>query len=142
MNETDQHDRTETGHEPSAVNMRAIWWSGIGLAVLIVGSFVLMWQLLVMFSRDQATSPDAGTDMAVRASQPSRLPDSPELNPDQTVALRQLRDRERAWLDEYEWLDRQAGIARIPIDRAIEIVSTSGLPTTSDFAPAVGGPTQ
>src|SRR4051812_44481736 len=32
-----------------------------------------------------------------------------------------LRDRQRASLDEYGWIDRDAGRVRIPIDRAMDL---------------------
>ena len=34
----------------------------------------------------------------------------------------EARARQRALLDEYGWVDRDAGIARIPIDRAMDLV--------------------
>jgi hypothetical protein len=34
-----------------------------------------------------------------------------------------LRERQRRELDGWGWVDRDAGVARIPIDRAIEIVA-------------------
>jgi hypothetical protein len=34
-----------------------------------------------------------------------------------------LRDAQRAELDKYEWLDRDAGIVRIPVERAIDLVA-------------------
>jgi hypothetical protein len=142
MNEADQHDRIAAGHETSAIAMRAVAWSGIGLVATIVVSLVLVWELLSMFSQQEKVAADSGTTDTVRAMQPSRLPDAPELEVNQAVALGQLRSRERALLDEYAWLDRQAGIARIPIERAIEIVSQNGLPKTSGTAAPVGGQTQ
>jgi hypothetical protein len=43
--------------------------------------------------------------------------------------LRQLRLQEQQLLEKYEWVDQTNGIARIPVDRAMEIVSKTGLPT-------------
>ena len=38
-------------------------------------------------------------------------------------------------LKSYEWVDREAGIARIPIDRALEIIVESGLPQWGQAQP-------
>jgi hypothetical protein len=35
----------------------------------------------------------------------------------------ELARRDRAWLDSYGWVDRDKGVARIPIDRAIELTA-------------------
>jgi hypothetical protein len=51
---------------------------------------------------------------------------SPEVNSGQ--ALKQLRATEDAILSSYGWVDRQKGIVRIPIDRAIDLVLQRGLP--------------
>ena len=141
MNESDQFNPRDAGHESSAISMRAVGWSGIGLVVLIGVSLVLMWQLLGLLTGERAATASGDIEAAARASQPARLPDSPELDADQSVALRELRERELAVLNEYKWLDRQAGIARIPIDRAMEIVAERGLPEASGSAAPRGGET-
>jgi hypothetical protein len=46
-----------------------------------------------------------------------------ELNPAQKVELRRLRARERKMLTEYAWVDQRAGVARIPVDRAMRILA-------------------
>jgi hypothetical protein len=50
----------------------------------------------------------------------------------QTGTLRQLRAREQALLTGYEWIDRDEGVARIPIGRAMEIVAQE-LPRTPEL---------
>ena len=39
-----------------------------------------------------------------------------------------LTEEEKAVLESYAWVDRSAGLARIPIDRAMEIAASKGLP--------------
>ena len=41
---------------------------------------------------------------------------------------RDLRERQRRELESWGWVDRKAGIAKIPIDRAIDIVAKEGSP--------------
>ena len=43
-----------------------------------------------------------------------------------------MREEERDRLSSYGWVDRKAGIARIPVDRAIEILAKKGLPTPQE----------
>jgi hypothetical protein len=47
-----------------------------------------------------------------------------------------LRAQEDAILTSYAWVDKKAGVARIPIDRAIEIVTERGLPPSKPMPPA------
>lgn len=37
-----------------------------------------------------------------------------------------LREEKRRSLDQYGWVDRDAGIARIPIERAMDLVAADG----------------
>jgi hypothetical protein len=40
-----------------------------------------------------------------------------------------MRAAEDAALDSYGWVDKDAGIVRIPVDRAMEILAKKGLPS-------------
>ena len=42
--------------------------------------------------------------------------------------LQQLRRHEHELLNKYEWINLAAGVARIPVERAIEVISQNGLP--------------
>ena len=48
---------------------------------------------------------------------------TPREQPDPLVDLETLRAREDAQLNSYGWVDRNAGVVRIPIDRAIELLT-------------------
>ena len=39
-----------------------------------------------------------------------------------------LRREEERLLDHYEWVDKNAGIVRMPIERAIDVLAAKGLP--------------
>lgn len=42
--------------------------------------------------------------------------------------IAKVMEREQQAINSYAWVNRQAGIARIPIDRAIDIAAKDGLP--------------
>jgi hypothetical protein len=50
------------------------------------------------------------------------------LQVDAPEELRRLRAAEDAVLSSYSWVDRDADIVKIPIDRAMEILAKKGLP--------------
>jgi len=112
-------DRIESSpkHQPDQVNARGVFGVGLALAALVLLSMVGM----VAFFRglavpDNYLLPDyatVGEDME---------PPPPKLDPFQSQHLRQLRAEQQRILTSYEWIDREAGIARIPIARAMEML--------------------
>jgi hypothetical protein len=53
----------------------------------------------------------------------------PRLESDETTEINAFRMQEVQRLNSYGWVDQQAGIARIPIDRAMALLAQRGLPT-------------
>lgn len=114
----------QQGHEPNRFSARIVLAAGAGLAVTIALAF---WLVFAMFE-----------DYAARGEPPSELPPSlrqaiqqsgePALSPRQPLQLEQMRAAERKVLNTYAWIDKQEGLARIPIDRAIDILAKNGLP--------------
>ena len=56
----------------------------------------------------------------------------PKLQENAPRDLKQWRDTEDEVLTGYGWIDRDHGVVRIPITRAIELVSQKGLPDKFD----------
>ncbi len=61
----------------------------------------------------------------------------PPLGPDgerpfATKGLAEHRQNERTTLESYGWIDKSAGIVRVPIDRAIELTLKDGLPIAGE----------
>jgi hypothetical protein len=50
--------------------------------------------------------------------------------------LRRVREAEAATLGSYGWVDREGGVARVPIERAIEMIAAEGLPARAAATPA------
>ena len=66
------------------------------------------------------------------------LPPRPRLQTYPFTDITALRTEERKLLDEYAWVDKNAGVVRIPIERAIEVLAERGLPHRA--APPAGTP--
>jgi hypothetical protein len=56
------------------------------------------------------------------------LPPRPRLQTYPFTDITALRADERRLLDGYAWVDKNAGVVRIPIDRAIDVLAERGLP--------------
>ena len=49
--------------------------------------------------------------------------------PTRRTEINDFRMQEEQTLNSYGWVDQQAGVVRIPIDRAMELLAQRGLPT-------------
>lgn len=95
----------------------------VGLAVFLVMLGLLLIAAYVVLS-----------DPAWRPGSPAYATTAlPEATPDDT--LKQLRATENAVLTTYGWVDRDNGIVRIPIDRAMDLILQRGLPTRPQSQP-------
>ena len=104
------------------------------LAVVTVAFAVLMWPLASYFLRARPEP-----SRAVERIDRSR-PAGPLLQVDPAAELAELRRQEQRALDGYGWVDRGAGIARVPVERALELVLAEGVGSLA--APSTNGPTQ
>jgi len=57
-----------------------------------------------------------------------QLPAGPELQVNPRKDLIEIQDSQLQVLETYAWEDRKAGIVRVPIDRAMELLLQKGLP--------------
>jgi hypothetical protein len=115
-------EATEDKYEKRDLNPRAIAWFTGGLAVLAVVVLIVMAVLMRVLSRGelpgQGVVPPGQTSIAPIDRSPQ-----PDLQITPMQDLRHMREIEDAQLKNYGWVDRQAGIAAIPIDRAMEILA-------------------
>ena len=114
------------GHEERDVAVRPIALTILGLLVVVVAVFIFIQVLLnvlagVQSRRSAAPSPLAG-------AYGLKEPPAPRLQTNPVADLRDLRARDQALLSGYAWVDRDAGVVRIPIDRAIDVLAARGLP--------------
>ena len=104
--------------EASDVNPRALWLVAAGLvaAVALIFLGLRAW----MRVHAPAESPHV-------AAVPREFP-APQLQPDPTADLAKLRAAEQASLESYGWVDRERGVVRVPLDRAMDLTLQRGLP--------------
>jgi hypothetical protein len=53
----------------------------------------------------------------------------PRLETNETIEIDKFRLQEEQTLNSYGWVDQEAGVVRIPIDHAMELLAQRGLPT-------------
>lgn len=123
-----QPEHPDVGHEASDVDIRAIFQFGGGLVVLGVISALVVWLLFGYLTRREDRA-SRQRNYPLAASQAERLPPEPRLQTTPRQDLKDLRAAEDAMLKGYGWVDRTAGIVRIPIDEAIKLTLQRGLPS-------------
>lgn len=139
MNERPESHLSFDSDEPldRELSIRGIVYFTLGLIATIVIFGGLMWVLTLQF-RDSRIAQDPPPPALPEARQ-SYPPTGPRLQAFPEQDLRELQARDRDALDRYAWVDREAGIARVPIERAMQILVEQHRATT---APAQEAPTQ
>ncbi len=119
----DQIPGGQPGHEPLAISVRAVVLTTIGLVALVVVTLVAIGPLTrVLTPREAAEEVDSLSQLPREAPQTTV-----GLNPNQARDRLQLVEQQQKWLGEYAWLNDSEQVARIPIDRAMQIVRERGL---------------
>jgi hypothetical protein len=124
------------GHEEKDVNFIAITKFGIGLTLTIIVSLFVLWGLFHYFVSSEEKSYGAAAPLAGVEQNAEKAPPQPRLQATPPIDLREMRAAEDQLLQHYSWVDRDKGVVRIPIERAMDILAERGLP----FRPAAGQP--
>jgi hypothetical protein len=112
------------GYEKRDVYLWAVIMGSIVLVSLIIVSLIGMRLLFDYYlAREMRLSP-AANPLAIAGA----LPPEPRLEAKPIEQLQRLRSEENLALNTYGWVDRERGIVRIPIERAMDLVAERGLP--------------
>lgn len=121
-------------YEKSDVRFLPIILFGVGLATCIALLSVTTAWLFNRFAMRESLLKPALSPLAVRER--PEVPAEPRLEVAPTQQLLELHAREEQTLSTYGWVDRGAGVVRIPVQRAIDLLAERGLPARA--APGSG----
>ena len=125
-----EHLENSANHEQSDVNIRAILGFGVALVVVAAVVHLLIYVLFGYFtSRENAKVP---SEYPLAAAARDRVPSEPRLQTNPRQDLADLRAKEDELLGSYGWVDRNAGVVRIPIDAAMKLTLERGLPSRTE----------
>lgn len=102
-------------HETADVDRRRIWQTAAALAATIVAAGFIASGVLAFFHHE------TGRPLSPINPPPAAMA-SPPLQSAPALDLAALREQKRAMLNEYRWIDRDKGIVRIPIERAMSLL--------------------
>jgi hypothetical protein len=129
-----QHEHTDI--DPSVGYKFALW---LALAMLL--SVGIVYGTFRLFEGRQKAA-DVGAQKYPLAAGLPKAPPAPNLQNQPFKDIYQLRNTEAGKLTTYGWVDREGGIARIPIDRAMEAMLQRGFPARTDSGNALDVVTQ
>jgi hypothetical protein len=121
-----EHVPLAIGHEWRDVRIRPIVVAFVILFGVAIFVHVLMYVVLDAFTTRAENRSAPASPLAV--SHGRSAPPEPRLQIAPRADLARLRAREEALLEGYGWVDRDGGVARIPIERAIELLAARRAP--------------
>ena len=115
------------GHERTDADAGPLAKVGIAMAVLVAGSFIgviILFKALAYYQPLLHDEPHPLSDTRTATPEPHIQVDPPK----EKLELAKI---EKTVLTTYDWVDREQRLVRIPIERAMDILATRGLPEKS-----------
>jgi len=116
----------QAGHELTDAEPAPVLKFLAFLGVVVVGVAALVIVFYNYLESREAREKAPRYPMAVGAAR--TLPPPPRLQSYPFQDVKELRQEEGRLLHTYEWVDKNTGTVRIPIERAIEVLAERGLP--------------
>jgi hypothetical protein len=119
------------GYEVRDINIRNVVWLSLALAGVVIGVFIVIGLLYSFLNNSQAAQSAPPPPLLEEAQ---GLPPGPLLQRDPQQDMQEMATEQDDFLNNYGWVDKEAGVVRIPIERAIELTLERGLPTQTEEA--------
>ena len=129
-------DRKHESRNPHAI---PILFVAALVVIMMLICAATVWLMIGALEQERPLDRTVSTRGVITTPNPQlfeRFP-SPNLQLNPHDDLMALRAREDADLSDYGWVDRSNGIARIPIERAMDLIAQKGLPAFESKRPGV-----
>jgi hypothetical protein len=111
--------------ESAEVNLKVVIGVAIAILFAVAGASTIAWIAWTRWSPN-SDGADGAFDFKVQQAVLDSAP--------QDTKAEYLREKERL-LNSYQWIDRQTGVARIPIERAMQIMAQRGAKAAPEAQP-------
>jgi len=125
-------EQPENRYEHVDVDAWAIGKFAIALVLLCGVALLLLAGVFKFLLSRETAGPQPPTGINVDAR---RLPPQPRLQYAPVLDLEEFRAAEEKILNSYGWVDRQNGVVRMPIGRAMDLLAQRGLPARTAAPP-------
>jgi hypothetical protein len=138
MSEETKYAHEEEGFEQQDLSPQGIFAFLVSLLVGGVIVYFIIWGLYhFMEARQREHQPQQSplvkqVETDTRIVSPEEITNFPQprLERNERIEINDFRLKEEQTLNSYGWIDQKAGVAHIPIERAMQLVAQRGLPTT------------
>jgi hypothetical protein len=114
---------TSRRHETHDANALGITYAVLGLVAILIA--ILFWMHALFFRFAKEDRPQSARPFAnVRP-----LPQEPRLQVSPEEDWKDYKQGQDSELNHYGWVNKERGVVRIPIDRAMDLLLQRGLPT-------------
>lgn len=130
----------KAGHEEDAVRTRLLYGAAIVFIALAALGMIAVAILRPLMVKSQESEYPPANPLA--ASYGRSEPPAPRLQVDPALDIFEHRKAEQQVLSSYGWVDRKAGVVRIPIERAMSLLVERGIAPVpvAPAAPAAAAP--
>ena len=130
-NEEMDFEREDLGAKPILIFLLALIIGCVLVAILLKGLYSVLDRYEGHHQAAQSPLVQQNTAADTRNVEPGDIKKFPQprLESDETTEINDFRMQEEQTLNSYGWVDQPAGVARIPIDRAMALLAQRGLPT-------------
>ncbi|HMK31536.1 MAG TPA: hypothetical protein VK473_17770 [Terriglobales bacterium] len=131
----EQIQHPDTQYESRDLGSRTLVGFLLGLGLMTLAMVLVAWGVLIFLNHavteqraETAPPPLTTIPQEVRRGDPALNFPEPRLEKDERTDIGKLRAANEARLNSYGWVDEKAGIAHIPIERAMDLIVQQGLP--------------
>jgi hypothetical protein len=130
QNEEMDFEREDLGAKPILIFLLSLIIGCILVAIVLKGLYSVLdrYESHHQAAQSPLVQPTTTDTRNVEPGDIKKFP-QPRLESDETTEINDFRMQEEETLNSYGWVDQQAGVARIPIDRAMALLAQRGLPT-------------
>jgi hypothetical protein len=122
------------GYEKRDARSGSLLQFGFWMAVVIAVTLFAMKWTFDYLSKTEPLGPPA----APFVKQENQLPPQPRLQVQPRLELKDYCQAQQQQVETYGWIDKQSGVVRVPIDRAMDLVLARGLPARASTPPPSG----
>ena len=129
-------------YEHTDIDPRIGYQFGLWLTISMFISFGIVFGTFKLFENREQSSNALAQKYPLAASVPQMEPPAPNLQKQPFKDIYMLHEDENEKLTSYGWVDKDGGVTRIPIDKAMEIMLQRGFPARTDGGNALNVVTQ
>jgi hypothetical protein len=129
-------------YEHTDIDVNVGYKFALWLAVSMVISIAIVWGAFWFFERQEQSANTLAQKYPLAAGRAAQAPPLPNLQSQPFKDIYQLRQGENEKLSSYGWVDKDGGVAHIPIDRAMEVMLQRGFAARADGKDPVNSVTQ